>query len=276
MTKILEVENLSICIAGKDGANRGIVHEISFSLEQGEIFGLLGESGTGKTLLAYSLCGLLTPPVRISSGRIRIGGETVFPGNKSAWRGKRGKEIFMMFQSASSALNPYLTVGKQIAEALEQIHRLSYKTALGRTEVLLERVGLNRNLVSAYPFQLSGGMQQRIMIAIALGLHPEILIADEPTTGLDAVTELNILELLRELKSEGMGILLISHDIRAVSYLAENIGVMLDGHLVETGETKQILASPQNAYTRKLTAALHAIEKGFDITLSRSHAPAQE
>jgi len=276
MTKILEVENLSICIAGKDGATRGIVHEISFSLEQGETFGLLGESGTGKTLLAYSLCGLLTPPVRISSGMIRIGGETVFPGNKSAWRGKRGKEIFMMFQSASSALNPYLTVGKQIAEALEQIHRLSYKTALGRTEVLLERVGLKRNLVSAYPFQLSGGMQQRIMIAIALGLHPEILIADEPTTGLDAVTELNILELLRELKSEGMGILLISHDIRAVSYLAENIGVMLDGHLVETGETKQILAFPQNAYTRKLTAALHAIEKGFSTASSHYRVPEQE
>lgn len=258
--KLLEVEKLCVGIAGKGAAGRDIVHEISFSLDRGETFGLLGESGTGKTLLAYSLCGLLIPPLSITAGMIRFAGETLYPGDKKALSRKRGKHIFMMFQSASSALNPYLTVGKQIAEALEQIHGLSYKTALQRAEMLLERVRLERSVVSAYPFQLSGGMQQRILIAVALGLCPEILIADEPTAGLDVVTELNILELLQDLKAEGMGILLISHDIMAVSYLAENIGIMLDGHLVETGETKQVLACPRNAYTRRMTQALHDLE----------------
>jgi ABC-type glutathione transport system ATPase component len=251
---LLEVENLSIDLNGRE-----IVRNVSFSVERGEVFGLLGASGSGKTLLAYALCGLLAPPLRISSGTIRFAGETLHPGSRKQLARKRGKHIFMMFQSAAAALNPYMTVGRQIAEALEQAHRLSAKAALREAGALLERVGLRGDLISSYPFQLSGGMQQRALIAIALGLRPELLIADEPTTGLDAAATLHVLELLRVLQQEGMAILFISHDIRAVSFLAARTGVMCGGELVEAGETQLLLAAPQHPYTRELTTAFKLI-----------------
>ncbi|MEZ4526465.1 MAG: ABC transporter ATP-binding protein [Desulfobacterales bacterium] len=273
MMKVLEVENICIDMARKGHPEIRIVHDTSFSVERGQIFGLLGKSGTGKTLLAHGLCGLLLPPMKISKGSIRICGETVHPGTRKIWRGKRGKEIFMMFQGASSVLNPYLTVGKQIAETLRQIHGFSRKHAFRQTENLLEKVGLGPDTAKSYPFQLSGGMQQRILIAIALGLHPAILIADEPTTGLDAVTELHILELLGELRDQGMGIVFISHDIRAVSFLAEKTGVMLDGRLIESGNTEKILICPQNAYTRELIHAMKVTEKKFHAAQSSLQQP---
>lgn len=258
--KVLEIEELSIGIADRDGSRSDIVKEVTFSLEQGEIYGLLGESGTGKTLLAYACCGLLQPPVRISGGTIRLAGETVVPGKKQVWRGRRGKEIFMMFQGASSALNPYLTVGRQLTEALVHVRCLSSKKALQRAGSLLKQVGLKEELVHAYPFQLSGGMQQRVLIAIAIALRPRILIADEPTTGLDAVSERRILDLLRRLREQGMAILFISHDIRAVSTLTEQTGVMFQGRLVESGPTRQVLAEPRHRYTREMIAALKSID----------------
>lgn len=248
---LLEVENLSIGL----GPEQRIVQEVSLSLERGEVFGLLGASGSSKTLLAYALCGLLSPPAQLLGGSIRFNGELLFPGRRSKLTSKRGRHILMIFQSAAAALNPYLTAGRQIAEALTQAERLSRKAVLSRTGELLERVGLSSDTADSYPFQLSGGMQQRILIAIALALRPEALIADEPTTGLDAVSGLRILELLRGLKEEGMGILFISHDLKAVSFLADRAGVLCGGRLVESGPTRQLLAAPQHSYTRELTAA---------------------
>ena len=251
---LLEVDNLSISLSGRE-----IVRNVSFSIERGEVFGLLGASGSGKTLLAYALCGLLAPPLRSSGGTIRFAGEVL---HERQLARKRGRHVFMMFQSAAAALNPYMTVGKQIAEALAQAHRLSAKAALREAGGLLERVGLRGDLSSSYPFQLSGGMQQRVLIAIALGLRPELLIADEPTTGLDAAATLHVLELLRGLQKEGMAVLFISHDIRAVSFLAARAAVMCGGELVEAGSTKQLLTSPQHPYTRELTAAFSVLLLG--------------
>jgi ABC-type glutathione transport system ATPase component len=251
----LEVENISIDIATPDGSLQRIVEGVHLSLGEGEIFGLLGESGTGKTLLAHALCGLLRPPAFIRAGsRIRLAGETVFPGT---WKGKRGKQVFLLFQSAATALNPYLTIGRQLAEVLDRKH------AVHHSRTLLEKVGLHPDLLGFYPFQLSGGMQQRILIALALGLQPKVLIADEPTTGLDAVSELHILELLRRLQADGTAILFISHDIRAVSFLTGRTGVMFQGHLVESGATQQLIASPQHVYTRKLIEAFVLTAEDF-------------
>ncbi|MCI5115929.1 MAG: ABC transporter ATP-binding protein [Candidatus Electrothrix sp. AW1] len=252
---LLEVEKLRI---GPGGGETEIVQQVSFSLDRGQVVGLLGASGSGKTLLAYALCGLLSPPLRITGGTIRFAGITLYPGKRKSIARLRGKHIFMMFQSASSALNPYMTVGKQIAEALVQAHKVAHKAkdALHEAGLLLERVGLDAGLVTAYPFQLSGGMQQRVLIAIALGIRPDILIADEPTTGLDAAASFHVLELLRGLQEDGMALLFISHDILAVSFLAERTGVMCQGRIVEAGKTEQLLAAPQHTYTRELIAAM--------------------
>ena len=252
---LLEVDKLSI---GPGNGEAEIVRQVSFSLERGQVFGLLGASGSGKTLLAYALCDLLSPPLHIIGGTIRFAGTTLYPGKRKSIARLRGKHIFMMFQSASSALNPYMTVGKQIAEALVQAHKVAHKAkdALHEAGLLLERVGLDAGLVTAYPFQLSGGMQQRVLIAIALGIRPDILIADEPTTGLDAAASFHVLELLRGLQADGMALLFISHDIRAVSFLAERTGVMCQGRIVEAGKTEQLLAAPQHTYTRELIAAM--------------------
>lgn len=261
--KILEVENLSI---GMQSAkiSRRILHNITFSLEDGEILGLMGESGSGKTLLASSLCGLLTPPIKISEGFIKIAGKEMRHADKKAWRQKRGRQIMMIFQSASSALNPYMKIGKQIAESMEEIHHISYKSALQKSEMLLEKVGLRRNLADSYPFQLSGGMQQRVLIAIAIGLSPKILIADEPTTGLDPVSKLNILELLKSLNREqGVSILFISHDLKAVSYIAEKICVMHDGHIIEQGSVRDIFNSPKTIYMKQTVDAVETIKAEF-------------
>ncbi|MCI5143664.1 MAG: ABC transporter ATP-binding protein [Candidatus Electrothrix sp. ATG1] len=250
---LLEVEKLSV---GPGSGEAEIVRQVSFSLERGQVFGLLGASGSGKTLLAYALCGLLSPPICITGGTIHFAGTTLYPGKRKNIARLRGKRIFMMFQSASSALNPYMSVGKQIAEALAQAHRIRAKDALQEAGLLLERVGLSADLVTAYPFQLSGGMQQRVLIAIALGIRPDILIADEPTTGLDAAASFHVLELLRGLQSDGMALLFISHDIRAVSFLADQAGVMCQGQIVESGRTEELLAAPQHKYTRELIAAM--------------------
>lgn len=258
--KLLEVENLSLDIcSGK--MQRRVLHKISFSLEDGEIFGLMGESGSGKTLLASSLCGLLPSTVKVSEGAIRISGQSMPAEDKKAWREKRGRKIMMIFQSAASALNPYMKTGKQIAEAIEEIHHIPYKTAFSKAKGLLEKVGLDRSVADSYPFQLSGGMQQRILIAIAIGLHPEILIADEPTTGLDPVTKLHILRLIKSLNHDyGMAILFISHDLKAVSYVAQNVGVMHQGHMIEQGSVKTIFESPETSYMRQTAEALELMD----------------
>jgi ABC-type glutathione transport system ATPase component len=253
---LLEVENLSIGLRG----GRRIVEEVSFSLERGACFGLLGESGTGKTLIAYALCGLLSPQMQVLGGSIRFAGETLHPGPPGKLARLRGRRIFMMFQSAAAALNPYMTVGKQIAEALQTKERLSGKAALAEAGALLERVGLRGGLVSAHPFQLSGGMQQRVLIAIALGLHPHVLIADEPTTGLDALSSLRILELLQSLKEEGMAILFISHDLKAIALLADQAGVMRQGRIVESGPPARLLTAPRHPFTCGLAEAARRLE----------------
>jgi ABC-type glutathione transport system ATPase component len=261
--KLLEAENISIGMAAQNSSapERLLVQEASFSLERGKTFGLLGSSGSGKTLLACALCGLLNPPVRLLGGSIRFAGETLHPGPKRRLISKRGRHIFMIFQSAAAALNPYMSVGRQIAEAVTLKERQPRQAAMRRAEALLERVGLSPTAAAAHPFQLSGGMQQRVLIAIALALRPEVLIADEPTTGLDAVSELRILELLRSLQEEGMAMLFISHDLNALAFLADHAGVMTGGRIVESGPARELLTSPQHSCTRELTAALAATGK---------------
>lgn len=251
---LLETDRLCIGLRDRHG-QQVIVKEVSFALERSQCFALLGESGTGKTLLAYALCGLLSPPMRILAGSICFAGEDLHLGSQKQLARRRGRQIFMMFQSAAAALNPYMTVGSQIAEALQTVQQLSAKAALHEAGGLLEQVGLRSKLVKAHPFQLSGGMQQRVLIAIALGLQPQLLIADEPTTGLDALATLRILELLRSLKEKGMAVLFISHDLKAAAMLADQAGVMRKGRIVESGPPAQLLTAPQHSYTSELVKA---------------------
>jgi len=258
--RVLEVDSLSVEKKQNESVSHNILHEVSFSLSEGELFGLVGESGAGKTILASTLCGILPPSFKIKGGTISILGDKVYPDNKKLWEKKRGKDIFLMFQSASSALNPYMKVGKQIAEAIEIVKKLTYKSAVKLTISLLEKVGLSPEIIHSYPFQLSGGMQQRVLIAIALGLSPKILIADEPTTGLDPINQLNILNLLKKYREETLSsIIFISHDLNSISYLAEHVAILYKGSIVEKGNLKDILRNPKHEYTNELVKSIETL-----------------
>jgi len=257
---IFEVENLCIFIDGPFG-KKCVVEDVSFTLKQGTIHGLVGQSGAGKTMTANALTGLLSRPAEITGGIIRIGGHEFGITDKRVWNRIRGQKIFMIFQCAAQALNPSVKVGIQIAEVLENREGLSRKKNFSLVGKLLEKVGLDYETMHKYPFQLSGGMRQRIQIAIALALKPDILIADEPTTGLDSITQMDILTLLSELKDDhGMTILFISHDLHAVSCFAQTVSVMHQGRLVETGTVDDIFKFPRNRYTKELIGKLKEME----------------
>jgi ABC-type dipeptide/oligopeptide/nickel transport system ATPase component len=254
MPSLLSVENLAIQFGPPDDPVRA-VDGITFRMEPGETLAVVGESGSGKSVTALALTRLLAaPPARYVSGRINFDGRDVLKMPERELRELRGAKIAYIFQEPSSSLNPVFTIGYQIREAIE-LHRPDVRDVTAEIVSALDRVGIREpaSRLNDYPHQLSGGMQQRVMIAMALACKPRLLVADEPTTALDVTIQKQIMDLLKQLKgSTNMAILLITHNFGLVSDFADRVVVMFRGKIVEAGPTAEILRNPQHPYTRAL------------------------
>ena len=260
---LLHVEGLGVAIARTDGEEVRPVDGVDFAIAAGETFALLGESGCGKSMTALALARLLPDGGRIAAGSVRLGGEDLLALPEAAMRRVRGGRIGMIFQEPSTSLNPVMSVGAQIAEALAA-HGLRGEAARAEACRLLAAVGIPdpERRLQEFPFQFSGGMKQRVMIAIALAGRPRLLIADEPTTALDVTIQAQVLDLLAALqRREGMAMLLITHDLGVVARVAHRVGVMYAGQVVETGPRAAFFATPLHPYSRKLFAALSEAAK---------------
>jgi oligopeptide/dipeptide ABC transporter ATP-binding protein len=263
MTTLLEVRDLRVSFPVGGGRTIHPVDGVSFALERGRTLALVGESGCGKSLTGLALLRLVPSPGSVdASSVIRLDGMDLMSLDEDAMRAVRGGRIGMVFQDPMTSLNPVLTIGDQIAEAVRAHRAVSRREALSRAESLLSEVGIadpSRRL-SEYPHQLSGGMRQRVMIAIALAAGPEILIADEPTTALDVTVQAQILELLDRLRVQhGMAVLLITHDLGVVAGRADDMCVMYAGQIVERASTLQVFEAPAHPYTRGLFGSVPTI-----------------
>jgi len=255
---LLSIRNLSVRLPGT-GERSHAVKGVSFDLLRGEILCIVGESGSGKSISANAIMGLLPSYLRPEQGEILFDGQDLLKQSESELLALRGRRIGMIFQEPMSALNPTMRVGQQIAEVMDTHNAYPGTQRQQRVLELLELVGLPdpRTLQHSYPFRLSGGQRQRVMIAMALALEPDILIADEPTTALDVTTQAQILELIQKIqRSMGMGVMFITHDFGVVADIADRIVVMEKGLLVEQGVAAQILDAPQHPYTQRLIAAV--------------------
>ncbi|HEY8196440.1 MAG TPA: ABC transporter ATP-binding protein [Gemmatimonadales bacterium] len=263
MTRVLEVANLRVSFPGAGHSRFYPVDGVSFSLERGEMLALVGESGCGKSLTSLALLQLIPPPGRIESGSvIRLGDSDVLALKGEALRRIRGRRIGMIFQDPMTSLNPVFTVGAQIVEGIHAHFKVSSAEARQRALQLLQEVGIPdaAERLKAYPHQLSGGMRQRVMIAIALAAEPEILVADEPTTALDVTVQAQILEVLDSLRARrGMAVLLITHDLGIVAGRADRVAVMYAGQIVEEANTPRLFANPSHPYTQGLFASVPRI-----------------
>ena len=263
MTKVLEVENLRISFPDEERRRFYPVDGVSFTLERGRTLALVGESGCGKSLTSLALLRLVPAPGRIEAGsNIRLGETDVLSLEGDALRHIRGRRIGMIFQDPMTSLNPVFTVGDQIAEGVRAHFDVSRAEARQRALRLLQEVGIPdpAERLKAYPHQLSGGMRQRVMIAIALSAEPEILVADEPTTALDVTVQAQILEVLDHLRAtRGMAILLITHDLGIVAGRADRVAVMYAGQIVEQAPTDRLFATPSHPYTQGLFASVPRI-----------------
>lgn len=252
---LLSLKDLSIAyrvgnhdIISVDGA--------TFDIQPGSIVGLVGESGCGKTTLARSLTRVLASNARIAGGQAIFGGQDIMGLSERAMNGIRWREIAFIPQSAMNSLDPVYTVGSQLAEVLIRRGRLGRKAARARSEELFEWVGIETNRLSDYPHQFSGGMRQRVAIALALALDPKLIIADEPVTALDVIVQRQILDQLRELKERlGISVILVTHDISVVAYVCDRVVVMYAGRVVETGPMAATLTAPAHPYTMGLRNA---------------------
>jgi oligopeptide/dipeptide ABC transporter ATP-binding protein len=257
---VLEVRNLRITFPAPAGGRMAPVDGVSFSLARGETLALVGESGCGKSLTSLALLRLVPPPGRIEpQSEIRLGSTDLLKLEGEALRSVRGRRIGMIFQDPMTSLNPVFRVGDQIAEAVRAHRDVSKREARARAVALLAEVGIPdaEERARAYPHQLSGGMRQRVMIAIALAVDPEILIADEPTTALDVTVQAQILELLDRLRAaHGMALLLITHDLGIVAGRADRVAVMYAGQIVEEAATAELFAHPSHPYTQGLFASI--------------------
>lgn len=241
------------------------VDGVSFSLSKGETLGIVGESGCGKSVTALSILRLLqTPPAKIVKGEVWFKGENILDKNDEEMREIRGNEISMIYQEPMTALNPVFTIGNQISEVFIVHKNLSKKEALLNSIEMLKlvQIPIPEEVINKYPHQLSGGMRQRVMIAMAIACNPEILIADEPTTALDVTVEAQVLDIINNLKREfNSSIIFISHDLGVVSEVADNVAVMYSGRIVEYADVASIFEHPKHPYTRGLLAAIPHIEK---------------
>ncbi|WP_110676049.1 ABC transporter ATP-binding protein [Salinicola sp. RZ23] len=257
---LLRIERLSLALP--EGADRlYAVDNVSYDLTAGEILCVVGESGSGKSMTANALMGLLPSGVRVAQGRALFDGQDVLAMDELSHRALRGRRIGMIFQEPMTALNPLMRVGEQIAEVFEAHDLLTPRARKERALALLEEVRLPdpTSALRAYPFELSGGQRQRVMIAMALALEPELLIADEPTTALDVTTQAQILHLVKDLQARrGMAVMFITHDFGVVAEIADRVCVMREGKIVEMGEAREVLDHPRHDYTRALIEAIPA------------------
>ena len=256
---LLEVKNLSVHFQGNESVVKA-VDKINFSIKPGETLGIVGESGSGKSVTALAIMQLLqTPPAKITSGEILYNGKNLLEKSNKEMQAIRGNEIAMIFQEPMTALNPLLTIGKQIMESLEIHQGLNKTEAREKAIEMLEKVEIPhaKERVDNYPHQLSGGMRQRVMIAIALCCNPSLLICDEPTTALDVTTQAQILELINKLKDDFQtAVIMITHDLGVVSKVADNVLVMYGGKTIEYGKVEDIFNRPLHPYTKSLLAAI--------------------
>lgn len=264
MTVLMEVKNLTVRFYTDEGTVYA-VNDISYTLNEGETLGIVGESGSGKSVHALAIMGLIpTPPGKIESGEVLFRGRDLMKLPKSQMRLVRGAEIAMIFQDPMTSLNPVLTVGRQITEALQLHLGMDRREARSRAIELLEMVGITNpaQRIDDYPHQFSGGMRQRAMIAMALSCNPQLLIADEPTTALDVTVQAEILDLVRRLSEKlGMAIIWITHDLGVAAGLADTIQVMYAGTIVERGPVDVVFKDTRHAYTLGLLNSLPRLDK---------------
>ena len=258
MTTVLTIDRLSLSFVNEAGAIHAL-DEVSFALGKGEVLSLVGESGCGKSVTAMAIMGLLPRGTARATGSILLGGQDLLKASEKEMRRLRGNRIGMVFQDPMTSLDPVHTVGMQIAEVVRRHKGVSNAAARARALEMLDLVRIPdaRNRLAAYPHELSGGMRQRVMIAMALACDPEILIADEPTTALDVTVQAQILDLIGELKSElGMSVILITHDLGVVAKTADRMMVMYAGRIVEEGTVERVFSRPSHGYTAGLLQSL--------------------
>jgi peptide/nickel transport system ATP-binding protein len=276
VSALLAIEGLKTRIDTPQGPLRA-VDGVDLELRRGECFALVGESGCGKSITALSLMRLLPEAARIAAGQVRLGEQDLLALPEAAMRAVRGRRVAMIFQEPSTALNPVLTVGRQIVEVIERHGEMRGAAARQRALELLEAVGMpdGAQRLDDYPFQLSGGLKQRAMIAAALAVDPEVLIADEPTTALDVTIQAQILDLLAQLQAErGMAVLLITHDLGVVAQMAQRVAVMYAGEIVEVAARESFFRSPQHPYAQKLFDALPRPDRrGEELAVIRGQVP---
>jgi len=272
---LLAVEHLTTVFDTASGAVPA-VNDVSFEIRAGETLGLVGESGSGKSVTALSLLRLVLPPGRIAAGRLRFKGRDLLTLDEREMQRVRGAEIGLIFQEPMTALNPVLRIGAQIAETLTVHGRATRGDATGKAIALLRAVRITdpEACIASYPHQLSGGMRQRVLIAMALACQPSLVIADEPTTALDVTIQAEILDLLREMKGAlDLSLLLITHDLGVVAETADRVAVMYAGRIVETGPVREIFANPGHPYTRGLLASIPGGQPGQRLRAIEGSVP---
>lgn len=256
--KLLEIKDERLSFFTPAGEVKAL-NGVSFSMEEGEVLGIVGESGSGKSVTAYSIMGLTAYLGKLVGGTVRFNGHEIEKMTEKEFRKIRGNEVSIIFQDPMTSLNPVYTIGNQIVEVILLHTNKTKKEAYERARELLELVGINEpsKRLKQYPHELSGGMRQRVMIAIALACEPKLLIADEPTTALDVTIQAQILELMQELRKKlGMSIIMITHDLGVVASMCEKIAVMYAGHIVEYGTADEIFYNPSHEYTKGLIKSI--------------------
>lgn len=275
--ELLAVDGLSVEFA----TDRGwltVVDDVSFTLSRGETLAIVGESGSGKSVSSLACMGLLPPSARVTSGSVHLGGVSVLDLTARQLEDFRGERMSMIFQEPMTSLNPAFRVGDQIAEVVRRHRGVSKKAARARAVEVLELVGIPRAAERArqYPHEFSGGMRQRVMIAMALSCEPDVVIADEPTTALDVTIQAQVLDLLRSMREQlGMGLLFITHDLGVVADIADRVMVMYSGHAVETADVGDIFRQPKHPYTEGLLRSMPTAEtKGSRLASIPGQPPA--
>lgn len=256
---LLRIQDLKVDYLSTRGPVRA-VDGVSFSLKPGEVLGLAGESGSGKSTIAQAILRILQPPAVITGGSVKFGDREILDMNDEELSQFRWRDVSMVFQSAMNALNPVMTVGEQIMDAIRAHEGVSSRVARTRAEELLVVVGIEANRIDAYPHQLSGGMRQRAVIAIALALHPPLMIMDEPTTALDVVVQKEIMFQITELREQlGFSILFITHDLSLLVEISDRIAIMYAGQIVELAPARQLFDNPMHPYTRGLMSSFPSL-----------------
>ena len=269
MGKLLDIKNLSVSFFTDYGEIRA-VRNISFSVGPGEIYGIVGESGSGKSVSMKSVMRLTPDNCKIMSGNILYDGKDLTKLTDKEFQSYRGREMSMIFQDSLTALNPVYTIGSKLAELIRHIEKCSKKEAYSKSLSYLIEVGISdpERCFNSYPHELSGGMRQRIMIAMAIACHPRLIVADEPTTSLDVTIQAQILKLLKNICTKRrMSIILITHDFGAVAQLCSKISVMCGGHIVETGSAENIFLHPAHPYTKTLISSIPSTGRKFEPLL---------